>query len=228
VKPFNSFISFTGGEPTLYWKKLLQVFKKMSSMEMMTDVPILIQTNGVSIGMGTTNLHDLNGPSFNKVKILFELLIKGTNSEEFELLTRTSKKLYSYQLMAYKMLKNIQNHNSNISFLTVLGNYHSSVKNKLSKYAFVYPSDQKLMFDGYRPWNKKFEKIWNENEKKWVEPLRKYPRGQWENILQRCGPQGAGLIKYFPKGVITNPHSVFSAKPNGYDYAKSIVNKTYW
>jgi sulfatase maturation enzyme AslB (radical SAM superfamily) len=227
-KPSKSFISFSGGEPTLHWNKLLQVFKKLSNIEFMANVPILIQTNGVSIGMGTTNLHDLNSPPLNELKILFELLIKGTNSEEFELLTRTSKKLYPHQLTAYKMLKNIQKHNPNIAFVSVLGNYHSSVKSKLSKYAFVYPTDQKLMFDGYRPWDKEFEKIWNENKRKWVEPLREYPKGQWENALQICGPEGTGLIKYFPEGVITNPQSLFAPKPRGYDYAKKIVNKAFW
>lgn len=227
-KPFKSFISFTRGEPTLYWNVLLQVFKNFANDGMMSEVPIRIQTNGISIGMGTTNLYKLNTPPFNKMKFLFELMIKGTNSEEFELLTRTSKKLYMRQLRAYKMLKNVQSHNPNISFIVVLAIYHSSVKNKCSKYVFVYPSDQKLMFDGYRPWNKEFQRIWKETERKWVKPIRMYSKGQWENVLQRCGPKGTGLIKYFPDGVLTNPYSVFPLKPKGYECAKKIVNKNFW
>jgi len=42
-------------------------------------------------------------------------------------------------------------------------------KSKRSKFVFVYPSDQTVMFDGYRPWDTEFEKIWNEAERKWVE-----------------------------------------------------------
>ena len=227
-KPFKSFIRFTGGEPTLYWKNLLQVFEYFAEDEVLVNIPILIQTNGISVGMGTTNLYELNRSPFKKLKFLFELSIKGTNSEEFELLTRTSRKLYNHQLTAYKMLKNFHNHNPNLSFITVLGIYHSSIKGKHSKFAFVYPSDQTLMFDGYRAWDKEFEKIWNEAERKWVEPLRRYPKGLWENVLQRCGQEGAGLLKYFPKGVVTNPKSIFHAKPKGYEYASGIVNNRYW
>jgi len=69
-KPFRSFIRFTGGEPTLYWKELLQVFEFLATDEVMVNIPILIQTNGISIGMGTTNLYELNRHPFNKLKFL--------------------------------------------------------------------------------------------------------------------------------------------------------------
>ncbi len=227
-KPFRSFIRFTGGEPTLYWKELLQVFESFAKDEMLVNIPILIQTNGISFGMGSVNLYELNRHPFNKLKFLFELSIKGTNSEEFELLTRTSKKLYGHQLTAYRMLKNVRRHNPNLSFITVLGIYHSSIKGKRSKFVFVYPSDQTLMFDGYRPWDREFEKIWNEAERKWVESLRMSPKGLWEKVLKRCGQEGAGILKYFPKGVATNTKSIFPAKPKGYEYAYGIVNNNYW
>lgn len=227
-KPFKSFVNFAGGEPALYWKKLLQVFENFAENEILVNVPILIKTNGISIGMGTTKLHELKNYPFNELKILFELSIKGTNAKEFELLTRTSKELYRYQLMAYKMLKNVQSHNPNFSFITVLGFYHSSVKGKRSEYAFVYPSDQTLMYEGYRPRDKEFERIWNETERKWVEPLRSYSKRFLENVLQRCGPEGAGLVKHFPQGVITNSESFFPLKPKRYDYARGIINNSYW
>ena len=187
--PFKSFIRFTGGEPTLYWRELLQVFEYFAEDETMINIPILIQTNGISIGGGTTNLYELNRPPFNKLKFLFELSIKGTNSEEFELLTRTKKKLYNHQLNAYKILKNLYSHNTNLSFITVLGIYHSSIKGNRSKFAFIYPSEETLMFDGYKPWDKEFEKIWNEAERKWVEPLRMSPKGLWENVTREQLPE---------------------------------------
>jgi len=228
VKPSTSFVRFSGGEPTLHWKTLLHVFRYFAEDDLLVNIPILIQTNGISIGMGTTNIFELNRPPFNNLKFLFELSLKGTNSEEFELLTRTSKKLYTHQLTAYKILKNCHNHNPNLSFITVLGIYHSSIKGKHSKFAYVYPSDQTLMFDGHRPWDKEFENIWNETKRKWAEPFRRYPKGLWENVLHRCGPTGAGLLKYFSKGVVTNPKSIFPAKPNGCEYASGIVNNRYW
>ena len=84
------------------------------------------------------------------------------------------------------------------------------------------------MFDGHRPWDVEFHRIWNESERKWVEPLRMSPIGLWKNVLKRCGSEGAGLLKYFPNGVATNPESIFPAKPKGYEYASEIVNKRYW
>lgn len=227
-KPFRSFIRFTGGEPTLYWNELLQVFESFAKDEILVDVPVLIKTNGISFGMGTVNLYELNRPPFNKLKFLFELSMKGTNSEEFELLTRTSKKLYVHQLTAYNMLKNARRHNPNLSFITILGIYHSLTKGKRSKFVFVYPSDQTLMFDGYRPWDREFEKIWNETEWKWVEPLRMSPKGTWENVLERCGQEGAGILKYVPEGIATNQKSIFPIKPEDYEYAYGILNNHYW
>lgn len=71
-------------------------------------------------------------------------------------------------------------------------------------------------------------KIVNETKRKWVEPLRMSPIGLWENVLKRCGPEGAGLLKHFPKAVANNLQSIFPSKPEGYEYASGIVNKRYW
>ena len=48
--PNKTCISFTGGEPTLCWKELLEIFEKISKDEELTKIPILIRTNGISIG----------------------------------------------------------------------------------------------------------------------------------------------------------------------------------
>jgi uncharacterized Fe-S cluster-containing radical SAM superfamily protein len=226
--PAKSFIRFTGGEPTIYWDDLLQVFEFFAKDEALVNVPILIQTNGISIGKGGIDLYRLSSEPLNKLKFIFELSIKGTNSEEFEILTRTSKYLYGYQLMAYHKFKMARKHNRNLSFVTVLGVYHSSIKGKRSKFVFVYPLDGIPMFDKHKPWDKEFEKVWEDSERKWVESLRMSPKGMWENVLERCGDEGAKILKYYPDGISTNPDSIFPAKPRGYEYACGLVNNYYW
>jgi uncharacterized Fe-S cluster-containing radical SAM superfamily protein len=228
VDPSKSFIRFTGGEPTIYWKEVIEVLKQLANNETTVDIPIVIQTNGISIGNGTVNVYELNRTPFNRLKILFELSIKGTNSEEFELLTRTSKKLYAYQIKAYKLLKNARSHNRNLSFICVLGIYHSSNKEKESTFVFVYPNSNIPMFDRHKPWDKEFENMWKETKRKWAEPLKTSPKRIWENILKRCGSEGAGLLKHFQDGVPTNPESIFPPKPESYEYAYEIVTHDYW
>jgi sulfatase maturation enzyme AslB (radical SAM superfamily) len=226
--PSKSFIRFTGGEPTIYWKELIQVFSLLADNKRVGNIPILVQTNGILIGSGEVDLNELNRQPTAKLRFLFELSLKGTNDVEFEILTTKPKKLYEHQLSAYEKFKTAQKTNPNLSFVTVLGIYHSAINNQYSKYAFVYPSDGHLMFDKHKPWHHKFEKIWNESERKWVEPLRMSPKGVWENVVKRCGEDGARILKYFPNGVRTNPGFVFPAKPKGYEYARGIVNDEYW
>ena len=92
----------------------------------------------------------------------------------------------------------------------------------------MYPSDGTIMFDGHKPWDPKFEEIWNDSKRKWVEALRMSPKGVWTNLLKRCGDGGARILRYFPSGVYTNPRFIFLAKPKGYEYARSLVHKQYW
>jgi uncharacterized Fe-S cluster-containing radical SAM superfamily protein len=226
--PSRSFIRFTGGEPTLYWKELVEVFRLLANHEKMVNVPILIQTNGILIGRGDIDLGELNYEPTTKLRFLFELSLKGTNAEEFEILTTKLGKLYEYQLAAYEKFKAVQKNNPNLSLVTVLGIYHSAVNTNYSKYGFVYPSDGILMFDRHKPWHHKFEEIWNKSERKWVESLRMSPKGVWEKVDKRCGEDGAKILKHFPRGVSTNRGFVFPAKPKGYDYARGLVSGKYW
>jgi sulfatase maturation enzyme AslB (radical SAM superfamily) len=222
------FIRFTGGEPTLYWKELVNVFEMFANNTRTIEIPILIQTNGILIGKKKINLNDLNRDPIKKLKFLFELSFKGTNQSEFETLTQNSGQLYEYQLAAYEYFKIAQKKNLNISFITVLGIYHSAIKSHHSKYAFVYSSDDKIMFDKHKPWHPEFERIWTESRRKWVESLRMSPKGVWETLWKRCGDKGAGILKKFTEGAKTNPGSIFPSKPRGYEYSKSIVENEYW
>jgi len=109
-----------GGEPLLnekYIDFLFDVLIKLSQVDSKKfKNGIIIQTNGVYIGKGNTGkikkcldkLHEVN-PS---VKVAIETSIKGTNPDEFALLSQQpSEELYKHNLNCYFALKklNLQN-----------------------------------------------------------------------------------------------------------------------
>lgn len=109
-----------GGEPLLnekYVDFLFEVLIKISQIDSQKfNNGIIIQTNGIYIGKGNTNqikkyLEELYGVN-PLVKVAIETSIKGTNPEEFELLTqRPWEELFRYNLNSYFALKglNLQN-----------------------------------------------------------------------------------------------------------------------
>ena len=115
-----------------------------------------------------------------------------------------------------------------LSFVCVLGIYHSSEEVNRSQFVFVYPQDDTLMFDGHEPWDKEFQTLWNGAETKWGNPLQTCAKDNLENVLDRCGVEGVGLIKHYPEGVFTNPRSVFPLRPSGYEYVKAVISQRYW
>jgi len=226
--PQKTFIRFTGGEPAIYWEDLVKVFQAIGNDDKLREIPILIQTNGILFGRGDANLSVLAQKPVSKLRFLFELSFKGTNTKEFEVLTGRSGDFYEYQLNAYSKFLEAQRNNSNLSFVSVLGIYHSAIHNHYSKYAFVDPKDGTVMFDRRELWHPKFEKIWRDSKIKWVEPLRMSPKGVWKNLWRRCGDDGLRILRYFPEGAYTNPENTFPAKPKSYEYARSIVHRKYW
>jgi len=105
-----------GGEPFLndeYTEFLLKTLLKISSIDSAKfNNGIIIQTNGIHIGKGNTDLiriylqqlYDQN-PS---VIVTIETSIKGSNMEEFKLLTRTqSDELFKWNLNSYFNLKRL-------------------------------------------------------------------------------------------------------------------------
>lgn len=225
TQPQTTFIRFTGGEPTLYWSDISEFLDMFQRVNDEKRVPILIQTNGIEIGKGNVNLDILGGNSAQK--FLFELSIKGTNSSEFEILTTKPQDLYKHQVAGYYALKNISNQFPNVQVVAVLGVYHSSVSGP-SKYAFVNPQNNRLLFESYESWDDGFKEIWEGTTLKWVEPLRMSPKGVWNNIVKRCGENGAGILKRFPLGADTNSNRLFPPKPKSFDYARYITTKKYW
>jgi len=111
-----NWLRILGGEPLLndeYIDFLFQVLLRISSVDSKKfNNGIIIQTNGIHVGKGNTSLikdyleklcHQ--NPS---VVVAIETSIKGTNPEEFKLLSRTqSDELFNWNLNSYFNLKNL-------------------------------------------------------------------------------------------------------------------------
>lgn len=221
----HTFIRFTGGEPMLQWAGVAEAVIQLQSAINPPWPPILFQTNGIEIGNGTVSVEPL--VEDQKQLYLFEVSLKGTNSDEFMLLTSKSAELYDYQLAGYQRLLEVSRLKPNVRVVAVLGVYHSSTKG-LSKYAFVNSSSGELLFDDYKNWDPRFSALWRTTSLKWVEPLRMSPLGVWRNLLRRCGSDGAGILRDFPEGTPNNVGGLFPAKPKSAEYARQIVKKHFW
>lgn len=225
IQPEHTFIRFTGGEPTLYSQELFDILLRYDKNKTLCQIPIIIQTNGLLIGKGQVNINLLN--LLDKQKILFELSFKGTNEREFNILTGLDPVQYIHQINAYERIKELSISKKNIAVIAVLGIYHSSL-NSQSKYAFIDPETKNLLFDNQNEWSEKFKSIWENTTDKWVESLRMSPKGMWDNLCKRCGEIGTGILKKFPDRVQTNIDGVFISKPKSYEYAKMLINNSFW
>jgi uncharacterized Fe-S cluster-containing radical SAM superfamily protein len=163
--PSKTFIRFTGGEPTLYWDDFSCALDMFDGNDTISQIPVLIQTNGIEIGRGNATLEGLL--SCTSQLYLFELSFKGTNGEEFSLLTTKDPELYQHQLKAYEVLADFSQRSSRIRVVAVLGVYHSALKSK-SKYAFINPTSDAILFDNPDVWDPKFKQIWLSTQSKWV------------------------------------------------------------
>lgn len=221
----RAFIRFTGGEPTLQWFYLNDALTELPAELGTQRPPILIQTNGIEIGKGTARLDTLR--SDPSQCYLFELSFKGTNRDEFALLTGKPAELFEQQVAGYQKLLDVSRASPNVRVVAVLGIYHSSIRG-LSKYAFVNPRTGRLLFDDPGIWDPAFATLCRSAPLKWVEPLRMSPLGVWRNVLNRCGPSGANVLRHYPSGIPTNRLGLFPAKPKSADYARQIVTKRFW
>ncbi|MEM2888581.1 MAG: 4Fe-4S cluster-binding domain-containing protein [Candidatus Bathyarchaeia archaeon] len=117
--PSYNWLRILGGEPLLnndYIRFLFDTIIKISEIDSQKfNNGVIIQTNGIFIGQGNisllqTKLEELYR-SNPKVKVCIEISIKGTNAEEFELITRSAnrspselskfEKLFGWKLSKY-------------------------------------------------------------------------------------------------------------------------------
>ena len=113
-KRFN-WLRILGGEPLYndeYIDYLFDVLMKISKKNSTKfNNGIIIQTNGIHIGMGNTSLlskrlielYEIN----QDIIVAIEVSIKGTNPEEFILITRSDSGLFNYNIKAFENLINL-------------------------------------------------------------------------------------------------------------------------
>lgn len=219
--PNKTFIRFTGGEPMLYWDQLFEVLKLFEKNKIIANIPILFQTNGIEIGNGNADVSKFFAET--NLTYLFELSFKGTNQEEFSLLSQKSHDLYRYQVNAFNKLNEISKVNNKVIVIAVLGIYHSSIHN--AKYVFVNPENEELLFENYSKWDKDFSKIWTNANLKWVETLRMSPIGVWKNTIKRCGKDGTRILRLYDNNIRVNLNGNIIRKPDSYKYVELIVKK---
>ena len=110
-----NWLRILGGEPLLSEEHTEYLFDAIIQM-VETDSSkfnnkIVIQTNGIHIGRGNIqilakkmqNLYELNP----KVLVVIETSIKGTNPNEFQMVTQSPKNLYEYNMASYFNLKQL-------------------------------------------------------------------------------------------------------------------------
>lgn len=161
------YIQITGGETLLNLDRVEYLVKVITYLNMdierNTDLNkniygIIIQTNGSFIGSESENsrkaieeLSKLKGLS--NLDILFEVSIKGTNEEEFKILTGVDKSKFYNQIRAFDILSELEENTSNISAVARLGTGHHHISAQ-----FIYP-DKSSMFLRNK-WSKEFSDIY--------------------------------------------------------------------
>ncbi|MEM2111446.1 MAG: 4Fe-4S cluster-binding domain-containing protein [Candidatus Bathyarchaeia archaeon] len=120
-----------GGEPFLNNKSLKDYVNFL--MNIPDDISpkfnrsILIQTNGIFLGtIGKDEMNEILSPLKDKpFKIIIEISIKGSNSEEFKIITQThensAKKFHEAHLTACETLEYIHTYIPNIDWTAVAG-----------------------------------------------------------------------------------------------------------
>jgi uncharacterized Fe-S cluster-containing radical SAM superfamily protein len=117
-QPVNSsynWLRILGGEPLISDENINYIFDfltRVASTASKFNNAIVIQTNGIYIGKGNTKvlherlleLHRINPDIF----ISIEISIKGTNPQEFALISRSNPELYDFNLKAYQLLKDLE------------------------------------------------------------------------------------------------------------------------
>ena len=185
-----------GGEPLLndrYIEYLLETLIKLSTIDANKfNNGIIIQTNGIHIGKGNTNilknklieLYKKNP----KVVVVIEISIKGTNPEEFKLIsdpegklvsglqrfefsTRLEEALFKYNIQSYYKLKELELPNLRP---TIIAGYGISESFLLTE-GRSPKSTMTILFDAdtptYHPsiWSDNFKRLYNDFINDWKE-----------------------------------------------------------
>lgn len=147
---------------------------------------IIIQTNGIHIGKGNTEvlrkkLNDLYGVNSN-VMISIETSIKGTNPAEFALLTQSSSELYQYNIRSYYNLMDL--HLPNLRPVIIAGfgvneSYLLNEGNSNYRITILFKEDTPI----YHPdnWDEHFSKLYSDFTQEY---------SKWDNLFARMPMYG--------------------------------------
>lgn len=128
-------LRISGGEPFLNTKRTREIIETLCILDKSVDKPlkVIIQTNGFTLANKEIQNELKKITAIEKLQILIELSLKGTNEIEFSLLTQKAPELYSHQIEGYKSLQE-SNFDNNISVRARMGiGPHSK------SIIFVYP-----------------------------------------------------------------------------------------
>jgi len=93
------YVRVSGNEPTLAWSHLLKI---LEYFDQDGRFRFILETNGIVIGADKSKARDLS--KFGVIHVRVSL--KGTNEEEFQMLTGAGGEFFSYQLKALENLLN--------------------------------------------------------------------------------------------------------------------------
>lgn len=205
--PNYNWMRILGGEPLLnnqYIDFLFNVLIKVSQIDSLKfNNGIIIQTNGIFIGRGDTSLlkkkleelYEVN-PS---VKVCIEVSIKGTNEEEFELITRSHnrsdkefeefrrlfgwdlrmympKELFNFNIKAFYKLQEIANDLPNFRPTIIAGfgvneSYLLMGEHSKNRITIIFKDNKPIFHPNF--WCEEFEKLYSDFTKYAVETFGK-------------------------------------------------------
>lgn len=166
-----------GGEPLLndeYIEYLFNFIIEASKINAAKfNKGIIIQTNGIHIGKGNTSLLEEKLKGLYKanpeVIVAIETSIKGTNPEEFELLTQSNQDLFQYNIQSYYKLRDLKLPNLrpvviagfgiSESFLLTMG------RNPKSMITILFDNDTPTYHQTL--WSNDFRKLYNDFLSEW-------------------------------------------------------------
>lgn len=197
--PDICFIQLTGGEPLLNNSRMQETIETLKLIQPYSkaNIRLIYQTNGIFIkDSDRLNYFVDNILKLDKLDILFELSLKGTNENEFYVLSGgLSQNLYSNQLKSYWLLKNICSKHINVVARLGTGHHRNTIQ-------FIYPDTKKSMFLR-DDWSNGFIEVYDDTTKRFgstkmiAECINAEGDGSMNNYLHRSIPAISRCINSF-------------------------------
>ena len=141
--PTTCYLQLTGGKPIKYLGDLDEIIEVLVDLDEY-GLRIIFQTNGLTLGRDPEQSSKflLRLEKLSESFVLFELSFKGTNPQEFQILSGLDwDDGYRMQTNSYWVLREVCNsrHNLNVVARLGIGNHRKSI-------SFVYPESRSPMF----------------------------------------------------------------------------------